>query len=434
MIRISESVSSIPEYRFKEPVSLSVEDGEQVAVVGPNGAGKSILAKYLSSSLVLRQGRIEYGFSPEPVYRNLRYMAFRDSYGPADSTYYMQQRWNSQDREENPMSVLSSGEMRKFQLSKVLEDNPGILIIDQPFIGLDAPSRDLFRDQLAELAASGVQLILLLTRPEDIPSFITHVVPVEDMRCGRKVPVQEYPGAGRQPALPDRELEEGPGSSADPVIEMHDVTIRYGDRTILRNLDWTVGKGERWALLGPNGSGKSTLLSLICADNPQAYSCNISLFGRKRGSGESIWDIKKHIGYVSPEMQRGYRVDTSALRIVASGFNDTVGLYVKPRPEQFAACEKWMEAFGILHLRDRSFLKLSDGEQRLVLLARAFVKDPDLLILDEPMHGLDNANKARVQDIIESFCKDPGKTMIMVTHYLDEIPGCITRKKVGPFI
>ena len=179
-------------------------------------------------------------------------------------------------------------------------------------------------------------------------------------------------------------------------------------------------------MTGENGSGKSTLLSLICADNPQSYACDISLFGRKRGTGESIWEIKKHIGYVSPEIHRAYLKNIPAIDIVASGLHDSVGLYVRPRQEQRGVCEWWMDVFGIAGLKDRSFLQLSSGEQRLVLLARAFVKDPDLLILDEPFHGLDMRNRDMVKDIIEAFCKRMNKTMIMVSHYQEEFPKCIT--------
>ena len=206
---------------------------------------------------------------------------------------------------------------------------------------------------------------------------------------------------------------------------MNKVSIRYGERTILKELDWTVKCGEKWALLGENGSGKSTLLSLICADNPQSYACDITLFGRKRGTGESIWEIKKHIGYVSPEMHRAYLKSIPALDIVASGLHDSIGLYKRPHEEDREKCAWWLDIFGILHLKDRNFLQLSSGEQRLVLLARAFVKDPELLILDEPLHGLDMRNRRLVKDIIEAFCQRKDKTLIMVTHYQDELPDVI---------
>lgn len=218
----------------------------------------------------------------------------------------------------------------------------------------------------------------------------------------------------------------GNNYDSDEVVKLNKVSIRYDDRTILKELDWTVRRGEKWALSGENGAGKSTLLSLVCADNPQSYACDISLFGRKRGTGESIWEIKKHIGYVSPEMHRAYLKNLPAIEIVASGLHDSIGLYKRPQPEQMAICEWWMDIFGIAELKDKPFLQLSSGEQRLALLARAFVKDPELLILDEPLHGLDTYNRRRVKKIIEAFCHRKDKTMIMVTHYESELPGTIT--------
>ena len=214
------------------------------------------------------------------------------------------------------------------------------------------------------------------------------------------------------------------------VVKLNGVSIRYGDRTILKELDWVVNLGEKWALSGENGSGKSTLLSLVCADNPQSYACDISLFGRKRGTGESIWEIKKHIGYVSPEMHRAYLKNLPVIEIVASGLHDSIGLYKRPLPEQMAICEWWMQVFGISSLKDKMFLQISSGEQRLALLARAFVKDPELLILDEPLHGLDTFNRKRVKKIIEAFCRRQNKTLIMVTHYENELPANITNRLV----
>ena len=182
------------------------------------------------------------------------------------------------------------------------------------------------------------------------------------------------------------------------IIKFNNVTIQYGERTILKDLNWVVLKGEHWSLSGQNGAGKSTLLSLVCADNPQAYANDISLFGHRRGSGESIWDIKKHIGYISPEMHRSYKQNIPAIQIVASGLKDT----------------------------DRKFLEMSSGEQRLVLLARAFVKSPDLLILDEPLHGLDLCNRNLVKTIVDRYMfENPERTLIYVTHYENELPKCI---------
>lgn len=336
--------------------------------------------------------------------------------------------------------LLSSGELRKFQLTKTLLTNPRVLIMDNPFIGLDVEARRQLSEFLTLLTKeTNVAVVLVLSKTDDIPDFITHVVPVRDMAVQPKITLKEYREA--MPAVPAHMLSEekaqaiinlpyaddvqddAPGTKQ--VIDFRKVNIRYGARTILKDLSFTVMNGEHWALSGENGAGKSTLLSIVCADNPQSYANDIVLFGHQRGKGESIWDIKKHIGYISPEMHRAFLKDLPSIDIVASGLSDVSGLYRKPKPEQRAICQFWMDVFGIGQLADTTFLKLSSGEQRLVLLARAFVKDPALLILDEPLHGLDLRNRRLVKDVIETFCKRRNKTMIMVTHYKEELPNNI---------
>lgn len=225
--------------------------------------------------------------------------------------------------------------------------------------------------------------------------------------------------------MPDHEN----AANGEPVVVCNSINIAYGSRRIFQDFSWTVKSGERWALNGENGAGKSTLLSLVCADNPQAYACDISLFGFKRGSGESIWDIKKNIGYVSPEMFRSYRRNMSVIKIAASGLSDTSGIYDKEISNDVKQKVLfWLDIFGIKDLAQRNYLQLSSGEQRMVLLARAFVKDPSLLVLDEPFHGLDRERRELSRNIINAFCSRKGKTLIMVTHYEEEYPSCIDHK------
>ena len=377
---------------------LDVRKGEHVALVGPNASGKSRLA----SAFAGRAGA--------------KFITFRDSYGSyGDRNFFMQQRWNLFTLEndapsvgDRPLVTLSSGELRKYQLRRALESGTKVLVIDNPYIGLDPQARKDLTRQLTELSAT-TTLVLVLSRVAEIPPFITHVVPVADGQMGEKVPLEAYLDAVLPPA----------------VIRMRGVTISYGERVILDALDWTVREGEHWALTGANGSGKSTLLSLICADNPRAYACDIELFGRPRGSGETIWDIKRNIGYVSPELHRAFQVDAPALDIVASGLFDTEGLFRHPSGEQYACARRWMAEFGIEDLAEKPFLRLSSGQQRLCLVARAFVKDPRLYVLDEPLHGLDEPQRRRVKSLLDRFCGAPGKTLLMVTHYPEEYPACI---------
>ncbi|MBR4130293.1 MAG: ATP-binding cassette domain-containing protein [Bacteroidaceae bacterium] len=450
IIKIENGVPRHPLWRMAEPINLEIKRGEQIAIVGDNAAGKSRLVEVLTGHYPLLQNEVHYEFSSSKlrlVSENLKYISFRDAYGPQNSTYYYQRRWNlgDQSEEDSPLIVLSSGELRKYQINKALASNPRILILDNPFIGLDAPSRKDFRELLERLTReTELLVILVLSKRDDIPDFITHVLPIEGLRLLPKMTLEEYrkqytalpkPQLNEKiknwiADLPVRELNDSdfyPASGGE-ILRFKDVSIKYGNRTILQPLNWTVHEGERWALTGKNGSGKSTLLSLVCADNPQAYACDIQLFGHRRGTGESIWEIKRHIGYVSPEMHRAYLKDIPAIDVVASGLNDSVGLYVRPKPEQKQICLDWMQVFGVEEVSDRSFLQLSSGEQRLCLLARAFVKDPELLILDEPLHGLDDRNRELVRQIIEQFCLRPRKTLVMVSHYEEELPHCIDHR------
>lgn len=480
-IRLVEGVARNPQVRLKEPVTFSLLDGEHLAIVGPNGGGKSLFVDLLTGRYpLLRAEAMTYDFRPSKAvtaYENIRHLTFKDvTYCSQEGNYYYQQRWNHTEQDDFPTAgevlgdckdealkehlfelfgvtslldkkiiTLSSGELRKLQLTKTLLTSPRILILDNPFIGLDATARRQLTALLEEISRTqSVQIVLVLSMMDDVPAFITHVLSVADMRVGekltREIYLKRFEEAGahweQNNQLSLEQLQQHilalpythSNFTGEEVVRLNKVSIRYGERTILKELDWLVSRGEKWALSGDNGSGKSTLLSLVCADNPQSYACDISLFGRKRGSGESIWEIKKHIGYVSPEMHRAYLKNLPAIEIVASGLNDTVGLYKRPKPEELAVCEWWMEVFGVAALKERMFLQLSSGEQRLCLLARAFVKDPELLILDEPLHGLDTYNRRRVKKIIEAFCNRQDKTLIMVTHYEQELPAIITNR------
>ena len=466
-IEIINGRTKNPEWSMAEPVNFTLDEGEHIAIIGRNGAGKSRLVDMITGRHPMFPGMVKYAFD-EP-YNNIKHITFRDTYGgDNDRTYFLQQRWNQMEIDEETPTVgskleeafllagedtpkrrdfqkhiyqlfhlddlldkyiilLSSGELRKFKLAANLFTKPRVLIIENPFIGLDAETRDQVKELLRILTEEqGMQIILVLSKMDEIPDFITRVIKIENLRFVPEIKVKTDFLIEHCPHAIQVQRESPLPPIPQLVIMFKDVTICYGERTILKDLNWVVLKGEHWALSGQNGSGKSTLLSLVCADNPQSYACNISLFGHRRGSGESIWDIKKHIGYVSPEMHRSYKQNIPALRIVASGLKDTIGLYFKPTQQEIDQCLEWMNVFGIRHLADRKFLEMSSGEQRLVLLARAFVKSPDLLILDEPLHGLDLCNRNMVKAIVDRYMyEDPDRTLIYVTHYENELPYCI---------
>jgi molybdate transport system ATP-binding protein len=448
--------------------------GEHWAVIGPNGSGKTVLINILTGKYALKSGRVVCSGDTgreQPVSSVIKSVSFNDIYSLADlQNSYYQQRWNVGDRQDyplvgelfrngteapdwmtflihsfaidglldKPINLLSSGELRKFLIVRSLLKKPKILIMDNPYIGLDKKSRNILNALFVKMSKlEGLQIVLVLSNVSDIPEMITHVLPLKDKTL--------YEAVSRKKFMQDKDLHNALFPKPEKLdwdllkedeeitilfenaLVFKNIHIHYGKQTILNALDWQVKRGEKWALLGENGSGKSTLLSLVAADNPQAYANDIILFDRKRGSGESIWDIKKHIGYISPEMHLYYRKNVSCLDIAGSGFFDTIGLYRQCTDGQKAEALLWMRLFGVEHLKDQSFLTVSSGEQRLVLLVRVFVKRPGLLILDEPLHGLDSSNKKRVRNIIENYCTDR-KSLIYVTHYEHEIPSVVNKR------
>lgn len=469
ILKINEVVPRLGEICFQKPINWKIRRKQHWSIIGANGAGKTLLTDILIGKYALKSGEIIIENNKTKA-QYIKSVSFRDIYSLSDiQNSYYQQRWNAGDVHEVPVvsdllkktddeiwlqflmeifgindlldkeiNLLSSGELRKILIIKSLLLKPGLLILDNPYIGLDTDSRIVLNDVFSKIVSlQSIQLVLVLCNPTDIPEMITDVLPLKDRDL--------LPPMSRSAFLEDEQFQNklfstsnemdipSQSGSADNTFEnalsFTNIFVKYGNRIILKELNWKVKRGDKWALLGKNGSGKSTLLSLVCADNPQAYANQIELFDRKRGSGESIWDIKKRIGYVSPEMHLYYLKNVKCLDVVGSGFFDTVGLYRKCTKEQENVAEDWMQIFGVLHLKDRPFLQISTGEQRLVLLARVFVKEPDLLILDEPLHGLDINNKQKVKKIIEDFCND-NKSLIYVTHYENEIPSVVDKRLV----
>jgi molybdate transport system ATP-binding protein len=433
-------------------LTWSINEGETWAVTGPIGSGKTALAE-----AVLGRHRLVAGSAYRPA-GAIRLVAFKEesrlfSYG----RHYYQQRFNFIEPHDDitleeflragsaatdaelraaagrlgvgellPLSLikLSNGQMRRARIARALLARPELLVLDEPLMGLDAAGRGEVADLLGGLVEHGTR-VLLITRPEAIPGWVTHVLELEEMAvlwqgdraswANRRL---TSPGIFHQsPKTLENPAADAAGS---PVIELRHVTVTYGGQAVLDDVSWTVRAGERWAVVGPNGAGKTTLLSLLCGDHPQAYANDVRLFGRRRGSGESIWDIKWRVGLVSPELHLYFTEPLTAAQAAATGFFDVLA----PRrttPEQDAAVRRLFEEFGIAGLSGRPFARLSTGEQRLVLLVRALVKAPPLLILDEPFQGLDRDAVTRAREWLDTRLR-ADQTLLFVSHHPDEIP------------
>lgn len=444
--------------KLLNPNGFKVCRGENYVVIGENGCGKSLLAEIITCGWNVATNVIK----GDRKNLNIKKIEFSDIHSLTGiSGGYYQQRFESSSNDGIPtvrqlvegticeeqwnelcsdlsltdildkrVNYLSSGELRKFLIIRLFSEIPDVLILDNPYIGLDEASRDLLNGLLERLKTKGTSVILLLCNPNDIPPFTDVVVPMKNMLIGKP---QTYDGSESQmneiKSLFDKKfnLDKLPEIKAPEVnyttaFELRNCEVKYGDKIILKDISWRVDAGEKWALLGENGAGKSMLLSLVYADNPQGYSNDISLFDHKRGTGESIWDIKKRIAYISPEMHLYFNAGEKVLNIVALGLRDNVGCYVTPKEEEKQLAMQWLETFGLGSFADRQFRTLSSGEQRLVLLARTFIRSASLIILDEPLHGLDVTRKAMIAELIRRRTLLSGVSMVYVTHYRNEIP------------
>lgn len=448
---------------------LELQRGQCWAFVGANGSGKTALAQVLAGELKCVSGLAEHHF------QRVEWVSFEQ-----------QQRLAEREREEDEsdfldyedqghtaldiilegeshteqlsalverlgignllsrgFKYLSTGETRKVLLCRAMLRQPELLVLDEPFDGLDVDAHAALTQQLTELAANGQTLVLILNRFEEIPPCAGQLGMLADcelVTCGARAEVEQAGLLAQLAHLEAREqaVQALPAPDPDavrrqldgvtPRVVMRDVRVRYGDKLILDGLNWQVGPGEHWQIVGPNGAGKSTLLSLVTGDHPQGYSNDLTLFGHRRGSGESIWDIKQHIGYVSASMQLEYRVTATPRSVIVSGFFDSVGVYQQPSPSQLALTREWLALLGLSEQADTPFRSLSYGQQRLLLIARAMVKHPPLLILDEPLQGLDTLNRHWVKRWIDLLVAEGQTQLLFVSHHQQDAPACISHR------
>jgi molybdate transport system ATP-binding protein len=463
-------------------LSFRLEAGQHWAIVGPSGAGKSTLLAALAGRYVLT-GEATYPLlsaapagPPDPFFswrKRVALVGSQAAFRASDNQgqLYYQQRYNAAAAEEvstvraylaaipapagpaawpyartietlrlthlqdERLIKLSNGETQRLRLAAALLRQPRLLLLDAPLTGLDAATRAWFDAFLDLVAASGITIIMA-TAPGEVPALITHILELNQqqvVQAGPKARVLPTLASAAAPPLLDldelRALSVPLGERAAAyrtLVRLRGVTIRYGAKVVLDNLSWTVQPGERWALTGPNGAGKSTLLSLLNGDNPQAYGKDITLFDRKRGTGESIWDIKRRIGYVSPELLHYFPGQLSARQVVETGFADHL---VPPAttPDQRERAARWLRVLGLAGSADQPLRQLPASQQRLVLVARALVKSPPLLLLDEPGQGLDAGQLAHFRAVLDGLCRATNVAVIYVSHYAHELPASLTQ-------
>nr|WP_295713064.1 ATP-binding cassette domain-containing protein [uncultured Halomonas sp.] len=481
-IQLNKATISFDDRFTLSEIDWTIEPHQHWVITGTNGAGKSALAAALAGI-----GKIEAG-TIQGLPKNVGLVSFEAqaeliaqelkkddadimdviSLGTPVSEMIFE---HCQDTElasvlvekfgltrllDRAFRKLSTGETRKVMLIRALANKPDLLILDEPFDGLDVDTLAMLQAHLASIIDS-VPMVLVLNRFDEMPDFITHVAYLDKERGDKDRSDKErtYKKRGdkkrgdtgrlaftvdRQDDAAFNELyqllhlkttdlrvpEADPANKLpaldpnQPLVKLKQATIQYGDTVIVDKLDWTIEPGQHWQLSGPNGSGKTCVLSLITGDHPQCYTNDIFVFGYQRGNGESIWQIKQFIGYVSTALQWEYRVSTSCKNVIISGFHDSIGMYTKSTDNQKKIADQWLELLGMKERADQPFNKLSYGDQRLLLIARAMVKHPPLLILDEPCLGLDDMNRQLVLALIEKICEGQETTVLYVNHHTED--------------
>lgn len=469
-LQISQGTFRLSDTRTLSIHHLTLQSGESWAFVGANGSGKSALAKALAGELTLLKGDRQSSFSritrlsfeqlqklvSEEWQRNNTDMLspgeddtgrttaeiIQDEVNDAARCQQLAERFGITSLLSRRFKYLSTGETRKTLLCQALMSQPDLLILDEPFDGLDVTSRQNLAALLAELNTEGYTLVLVLNRFDEIPDFVQNAGVLADCaltEVGEKSTLLQQALiaqlahsenlAGMALPEPDAPPARAQLTAGEPLIALKDGVVSYNDRPIINHLDWTVRPGEHWQISGPNGAGKSTLLSLVTGDHAQGYSNDLTLFGRRRGSGETIWDIKKHIGYVSSSLHLDYRVSTTVRNVILSGYFDSIGIYQAVSDKQRKLAQQWLNLAGFnAKTADAPFQSLSWGQQRLALIVRALVKHPTLLILDEPLQGLDPLNRQLIRRFVDVLIGEGETQLLFVSHHASDAPTCITHR------
>ncbi len=444
---------------------FEMKSGEHWAIIGGNGSGKSTFAAMLAGEIQLSEAQRSTQFervlcvSFEEEQRLLEKEIYEDDsefidkvdQGRTTHELITQHHHPEVDLEaiiqtmqleaflHTGFRILSTGERRRMMIARALSQAPQMLVLDEPYDGLDHAFESHLKEVIADLSQQ-IPVVIIVNRMSHLGDHISHLACLHNMDlvlAGAREEIESsslwkqlqsiHSTPRPMPAtLPGT---EPPNHSADePVIEMRSVNVGYHDKQIIRGLDWKMMPGEHWKISGPNGSGKSTLLSLVSGDHSQCYRNEIYILGNLRGQGESIWDIKHHMGLMSTALHQQYRVHVTCEVVLLSGFFDTIGIYAQVTAEQRKVAAEWLSFIGLEAQQTTLFQSLSFGQQRMILIARALIKRPRLLLLDEPCQGLDPINRALVMQLIQQIAEQEIAQILYISHDSEDHLPCLTHE------
>lgn len=315
------------------------------------------------------------------------------------------------------LRTLSTGEQKKALLAYLLQQNPDFIVLNNPYETLDKASVSALKQQLIALSKDR-PIVFIFNRQDDVLPVMTHAITFEKAELKAVVPIEDYAFRKKEFVF-DKDIPSAITTYSnipEVLVELKNIQVSYDDRSILKNINWTIKKKEFWHLMGPNGSGKTTLLSMIYGNNSKGYGQEVYLFGQKKGSGESVWDIKQKIGFISPSMLELFKRSYTVEQMIISGFFDSVGLYQTPSTAQINTAAQWMDVLNLSNQKNTAFLKLSPAVQRLILIARAMIKHPPLLILDEPLINVNDEGTALISALINKIAKESETSILFVAH------------------
>ncbi|MGO9613119.1 MAG: ABC transporter ATP-binding protein [Dissulfurispiraceae bacterium] len=479
LIDIQDVDVSLNGQRILTDISWRLQPGEHWALIGANGSGKSTLLKLIKGDIwpdPKSNGKRVYHFNNKSQNTPLGIRQHIAFVSPERQDAYTRYNWDLSGQEviytgffdsvwlydqpkkaeiesvdniirmlklehlrDKSLLQMSEGEARKILIARALVGNPKVIILDECCSGVDVYTRRKILELIEEIAHKGIQVLFATHRVQELIPPITHVLFLKDGRIthqGKREKV--FTGKHISEALNYSFLNDAIILSSanhaprftDPsennkecMVKIRNADVYLQNKKILHGINWQMTRGENWAILGRNGAGKSTLLKLITGDVRPAFGGQVHRFGTDKR--ESIWETKKRIGFVSSELQANYAYNGTGEEVIESGFSSSIGLYAEVTAEQKKITRRWIRSFKLQQLIKKQMQQMSYGELRKILIARAMVNSPDILVLDEPCSGLDAAARMDFLTFIEGLSQR-GTGIIFVTHRTEDLIPSIT--------